>query len=87
MFERALKRDPAAADTHYALAATRARLGAVETAIQSLERAVELKPVLRDRLPHTARLKRPAPAAGCRRGRRRNVSPRPAAAFSCHTSL
>jgi tetratricopeptide (TPR) repeat protein len=49
MFERALKRDPEAADTHYALAATRARLGAVETAIQSLERAVELKPVLRVR--------------------------------------
>jgi tetratricopeptide (TPR) repeat protein len=49
MFERALKRDPEAADTHYALAATRARLGAVDTAIQSLERAVTLKPVLRVR--------------------------------------
>jgi len=49
MFERALKRDPEAADTHYALAATRARLGAVESALQSLERAVELKPVLRVR--------------------------------------
>jgi tetratricopeptide (TPR) repeat protein len=49
MFERALKRDPEAADTHYALAATRARLGAVETALQALERAVELKSVLRIR--------------------------------------
>jgi tetratricopeptide (TPR) repeat protein len=49
MFERALKRDPEAADTHYALAATRARLGSVETALQALERAVELKPVLRIR--------------------------------------
>ena len=49
MFERALKRDPDAADTHYALAATRARLGAIEAALQSLERAVELKPVLRVR--------------------------------------
>lgn len=49
MFERALKRDPEAADTHYALAATRARLGAVETALQALERAVELRPVLRIR--------------------------------------
>ncbi|HEX3559399.1 MAG TPA: tetratricopeptide repeat protein [Pyrinomonadaceae bacterium] len=49
MFERALKRDPEAADTHYALAATRTRLGAVESALQSLERAVGLKPVLRVR--------------------------------------
>ncbi|HYY92879.1 MAG TPA: tetratricopeptide repeat protein, partial [Pyrinomonadaceae bacterium] len=49
LFERALKRDPDAADTHYALAAARARLGAVESALQSLERAVELKPVLRVR--------------------------------------
>jgi hypothetical protein len=49
MFERALKRDPDAADTHYALAASRARLGAVEAALQSLERAVELKSVLRVR--------------------------------------
>lgn len=49
MFERALKRDPEAADTYYALAATRARLGAVESALQSLERAVELKSVLRVR--------------------------------------
>jgi len=47
MFERALKRDPSAADTHYALAATRARLGAVETAIKSLEEAIGLSPRLR----------------------------------------
>ena len=49
LFERALKRDPDAADTHYALAAARARLGAVESALQALERALELKPVLRVR--------------------------------------
>ena len=49
LFERALKRDPDAADTHYALAATRARLGAIEAALQALERAVELKHVLRVR--------------------------------------
>jgi tetratricopeptide (TPR) repeat protein len=49
LFERALKRDPDAADTHYALAAARARLGAVEAALQALDRAVELKPVLRVR--------------------------------------
>src|ERR1044072_1825240 len=46
-FERALKRDPDAADTHYALAATRARLGATEAALHALERALELKSVLR----------------------------------------
>ena len=49
LFERALKRDPEAADTHYALAAARARLGAVESALQALERAVEIRPVLRVR--------------------------------------
>jgi tetratricopeptide (TPR) repeat protein len=49
LFERALKRDPEAADTHYALAASRARLGSVELALQALERAVEIKPVLRVR--------------------------------------
>ena len=49
LFERALKRDPDAADTYYALAAARARLGAVESALQALERAVELRPVLRVR--------------------------------------
>lgn len=47
IFERALKRDPEAADTHYALAAARARLGAVEASLQALERAIELKPSLR----------------------------------------
>jgi tetratricopeptide (TPR) repeat protein len=49
LFERALKRDPDAADTHYALSAARARLGAVEAALQALERAIELRPVLRVR--------------------------------------
>ncbi|HEX8338026.1 MAG TPA: tetratricopeptide repeat protein [Pyrinomonadaceae bacterium] len=49
LFERALKRDADAADTHYALAAARARLGAVEAALQALERAVDLRPVLRVR--------------------------------------
>jgi tetratricopeptide (TPR) repeat protein len=49
MFERALKRDPSAPDTYYALAATRARLGAVDTAIKALEQAVELNPKLRVR--------------------------------------
>jgi tetratricopeptide (TPR) repeat protein len=49
LFERALKRDPEAADTHYALAAARARLGAVESALHALERAVELRPMLRVR--------------------------------------
>ncbi len=52
MFERALKRDSEAADVHFALAATRARLGAVETALQSLERALSLKPSLRVRIAH-----------------------------------
>jgi tetratricopeptide (TPR) repeat protein len=52
MFERALKREPEAPDIHYALAATRARLGAVEPALQSLERALELKPSLRVRVSH-----------------------------------
>lgn len=56
LFERALKRDPDAADTHYALAASRARLGSVEAALQSLERAVELKPVLRVRAQSDADL-------------------------------
>ena len=52
MFERALKREPEAADIHYALAATRARLGAVEPALQSLARSLELKPSLRVRVAH-----------------------------------
>ena len=52
MFERAIKREPSSADAHYALAATRARLGSVELALQALERAVELKPLLRVRAQH-----------------------------------
>jgi len=56
LFERALKRDPDAADTHYALAAARARLGSVESALQALERAVELKSVLRVRAQSDADL-------------------------------
>lgn len=56
LFERALKRDPDAADTHYALAAARARLGSVESALQALERAVELRPMLRVRAQSDADL-------------------------------
>jgi len=52
MFERALKRDAAAAHIHYGLAATRARLGALEAALQSLGRALELQPNLRVRAQH-----------------------------------
>src|SRR5205807_7838409 len=47
MFERALKREPQAAHIHYGLAATRSRLGSIETALQSLQRALELQPNLR----------------------------------------
>ncbi|HKC64142.1 MAG TPA: tetratricopeptide repeat protein [Pyrinomonadaceae bacterium] len=49
MFERALKREPEAAHIHYGLAATRARLGSVETALESLQRALDLQPRLRVR--------------------------------------
>jgi tetratricopeptide (TPR) repeat protein len=52
MFERALKRDAAAPHIHYGLAATRARLGALEAALQSLSRALELQPNLRVRAQH-----------------------------------
>ncbi|HEX8456900.1 MAG TPA: tetratricopeptide repeat protein [Pyrinomonadaceae bacterium] len=52
MFERALKRDAAAAHIHYGLAATRSRLGALESALQSLGRALELQPNLRVRAQH-----------------------------------
>jgi len=52
MFERALKRDATAAHIHYGLAATRARLGALESALQSLGRALELQPKLRVRAQH-----------------------------------
>src|SRR5207248_4250507 len=46
LFERALKREPEAAHIHYGLAATRSRLGSVETALESLQRALELQPSL-----------------------------------------
>ncbi|MCA1592065.1 MAG: tetratricopeptide repeat protein [Acidobacteria bacterium] len=52
MFERAIKREPESADSHYALAATRARLGSVELALQSLEHALEFRPGLRIRAQH-----------------------------------
>jgi tetratricopeptide (TPR) repeat protein len=52
MFERALKREPQAAHIHYGLAATRSRLGSIETALESLERALELQPNLRLRAQH-----------------------------------
>src|SRR3989442_151955 len=52
MFERALKREPEAAHIHYGLAATRARLGAVDPALQSLQRALDLQPTLRVRAQH-----------------------------------
>lgn len=52
MFERALKREPEAAHIHYGLAATRSRLGSIETALQSLQRALELKPNLRLQAQH-----------------------------------
>lgn len=49
LFERALKREPEAAHIHYGLAATRARLGAIDTALKSLRRALDLQPNLRIR--------------------------------------
>ena len=52
LFERALKRDAEAADVHYALAATRARLGSIELALQALESALGIKPSLRVRAQH-----------------------------------
>jgi tetratricopeptide (TPR) repeat protein len=52
MFERALKREPEAAHIHYGLAATRARLGSVDLALQSLQRALDLQPNLRLRAQH-----------------------------------
>ena len=52
MFERALKRDPEAAHIYYGLAATRSRLGALEPALQSLGRALEIQPNLRVRAQH-----------------------------------
>jgi tetratricopeptide (TPR) repeat protein len=52
MFERALKREPEAAHIHYGLAATRARLGSLDLALQSLQRALDLQPSLRVRAQH-----------------------------------
>ena len=52
MFERALRRDPEAAHIHYGLAATRARLGSVDLALQALDRAVQLQQTLRLRAQH-----------------------------------
>src|SRR6185369_5223676 len=44
MFERALKREPEAAHIHYGLAATRARLGSIDLALESLQKALNLQP-------------------------------------------
>lgn len=52
LFERALKREPEAAHVHYGLAATRARLGSIDTALESLQRALDIQPTLRIRAQH-----------------------------------
>lgn len=52
LFERALKREPAASHIHYGLAATRARLGSIDSALESLGRALEIQPNLRIRAQH-----------------------------------
>jgi tetratricopeptide (TPR) repeat protein len=52
LFERALKREPNAAHIHYGLAATRARLGSIDTALESLQRALDIQPTLRIRAQH-----------------------------------
>ena len=52
MFERALKREPVAAHIHYGLAATRSRLGSVDMALESLQKALDLQPSLRLRAQH-----------------------------------
>lgn len=52
MFERAAKSDPEGAHIHYGLAVTRARLGALALALESLERALALEPKLRVRAQH-----------------------------------
>ena len=52
MFERALKREPEAAHIHYGLAATRARLGSIDLALESLQKALHLQPNLRVRAQH-----------------------------------
>jgi tetratricopeptide (TPR) repeat protein len=56
MFERALKREPDAAHIHYDLAATRARLGSIDLALESLQKALDLKPSLRVRAQHDQNL-------------------------------
>jgi tetratricopeptide (TPR) repeat protein len=52
LFERALKREPEAAHIHYGLAATRARLGSINSAIESLRHALDKQPNLRVRAQH-----------------------------------
>ena len=52
MFERALKREPEAAHIHYGLAATRALLGSIDLALESLQRALAIQPNLRVRAQH-----------------------------------
>jgi hypothetical protein len=52
LFERALKREPSAAHIHYGLAATRSRLGSIDSALESLRRALEIQPNLRIRAQH-----------------------------------
>lgn len=52
LFERALKREPEAAHIHYGLAATRARLGSIDSALRSLRAALELQSNLRIRARH-----------------------------------
>jgi tetratricopeptide (TPR) repeat protein len=52
LFERALKREPNAGHVHYGLAATRARLGSIDLALESLGRALDAQPNLRIRAQH-----------------------------------
>lgn len=52
MFERALSREPEAAHIHYGLAATRARLGSIGPALESLQKALTIQPNLRVRAQH-----------------------------------
>jgi hypothetical protein len=56
MFERALKREPEGAHIHYGLAATRARLGSIDSALDSLQHAITIQPTLRLRAQHDADL-------------------------------
>src|ERR1041384_335265 len=52
MFERALKREPEAAHIHSGLEATPARLGSIDLALESLQKALDLQPNLRVRAQH-----------------------------------